>query len=255
MDNNINNNGDNDYDENEDDVSKKKVFWLFRNKRRLITLFAVILILIGAAVVLYPYARAQYFNYLQSKLMDAWTASDKNTNPVIESIPEPATNAIINDDGIFEEDVNAVFDLNYALRLMVGVLEIPSIEIKSPILVGDTKENLDIAVCEVAGSCKLGEVGNYILAGHYSKIRGRHFNRLPEIKIGAQVFISTATERYEYDVYEILHVKAEDTWAVPLNPKEHMATLITCDYSVYPYGRVIVRCLLKSSDNVAGESE
>ena len=50
-------------------------------------------------------------------------------------------------------------------------------------------------------------------------------------------------------VFEILFVRPEDTWAVPINIPERMITLITCDYSQgEPYGRVVVKGLLKTEE-------
>ena len=229
-----------------------------KSKKKWIILLALLLIFIGFLVVIYPYAASMYFEYRQQNLINTWIIDQaglvpKNNqdnqnnlnnpnNP--NASPEYADEESL-DDYIFEEDLNAFFDFNYALSRMTGTLKIPSINLSLPILKGDTKTNLNIGACEVKGSTILGNPGNYILAGHYSRIRGRFFNRLPDIQIGASVFISDGFYSYEYEVAEILHVKAEDTWAVQLNVPETMASLITCDYGVQPYGRIIVKCLLK----------
>jgi sortase A len=236
--------------------------------KKIITLIAVIAIIIGAGISGYPYIAESYFNYRQQDLIYSWTLKNHgigfqnvpqetesremipNTENTAlsqaENIPQTEEEYATLENEIFEEDVNAFFDFNYALQNMNGTIKIPDLDLVSPILIGDTKQNLNIGICEAPDSCKLGEVGNYILAGHYSKIRGRHFNRLPEIQIGASVFISSADRLCEYEVYEVMQVKAEDTWAVQINVQERTATLITCDYSVSePYGRIVVKCKLK----------
>jgi len=224
-----------------------------KNTKKLIFLFALSLIFFGIAIALYPHIISKYFDYRQQNLMNSWLF--KNAGIAHQDIPEipddmeypdipSEADALSND--IFEEDINVFFDFNYALQMMTGILKIPSINLVSPILIGDTKDNLNIGVCEVRQSVKAGEKGNYILAGHYSRIRGRHFNRLPEIQIGASVIVQNDYASYEYIVYEILFVKPEDTWAVPINIPEKIITLITCDYSQgEPYGRVVVKGLLK----------
>ena len=213
---------------------------------------AFLLICAGLIIAVYPYAASIYFNYRQQNLINEWmlgSAEISNREVPDSSDIRAAVFSIedeILDDSLFQEDINAFFDFGHALSVMTGILKIPSLNLSSPILVGDTEQNLNIGICEVRGSSPPGEPGNYILAGHYSRIRGRHFNRLPEIQPGASVFISQFGSSFEYIVDEILFVRPEDTWAVPINIPEYMATLITCDYSQgEPYGRVIVRCLLK----------
>jgi len=222
-----------------------------KRKKRTVIILALCLICIGVVIASYPRAMAKYFEYRQKNLMDSWMF--KNAGTAYQDIPASPpreelfpSEADALDDEIFEEDVNAYFDFDYALRMMTGIIKIPSINLVSPILVGDTKTNLNIGVCEVRQSVRAGETGNYILAGHYSRIYGRYFNRLPEIKPGASVFVQREYGSYEYEITEILHVGAADTWAVPINVPERMITLITCDYSRgEPYGRVVVKGLLK----------
>jgi sortase A len=233
-----------------------------KSKKKWIILLALLLIFIGFIVVFYPYLISKYFEYRQQNLINTWildnagllpknnpdnqNQDDPNSsgNPNANVPPEFADEESL-DEYVLEEDLNAFFDFNYALSKMTGTLKIPSINLSLPILKGDTKTNLNIGACEVKGSTILGTPGNYILAGHYSRVRGRFFNRLPDIQIGASVFISDGFYSYEYEVIEIIHVKAEDTWAVQLNVPERIASLITCDYGVQPYGRIIVKCLLK----------
>jgi len=225
-----------------------------KDKRKTIILIAVFLILFGLAIILYPHAISRYFNYRQQNLINSWMFKSSGiAHQDIPDIPDdveyPAVplEADALDDDIFEEDINAFFDFNYALQMMTGILKIPSLNLTSPILKGDTQQNLNIGVCELRQSVNAGEPGNYILAGHYSRIRGRHFNRLPEIQIGASVLVQTDYDSFEYIVYEILFVRPEDTWAVPINIPDKIITLITCDYSQgEPYGRVIVKGRLKA---------
>jgi sortase A len=238
----------------EEEITTKR-----KSNKKIIMVIAVIVIIVGAGISGYPFIIEKYFNYRQQDLLNSWAlknagigignenSTDTTNVPAQTEEEDIVIEAEALSDEIFEEDVNAFFDFEYALQNMSGTLKIPDLDLVSPILIGDTKQNLNIGICQVPDSGELGKAGNYILAGHYSKIRGRHFNRLPEIQIGTSVFISDAFTSYEYEVYEILQVKAEDTWAVQLNVQETMATLITCDYSVgEPYGRVVVKCRLKT---------
>jgi len=228
--------------------NKKRAKKKFTKKKAIIIL-AIFTIFAGIFISVYPYILTAIFNYRQQSLMNTWILEQAGIGPsrINESLSAATDeNApfLINDN--YEEDINAFFDFSHALRAMVGTLNIPSINLTSPILNPETEQNLNIGVCEVAGSTAApGEIGNYILAGHYSRIRGRHFNRLPEIQIGASIFISNRYGIFEYEVYEILQVRAQDTWAVRLDVQERIATLVTCDYSVQPFGRIVVKCRLR----------
>ena len=233
-------------------------------KKAVILIFAVFFILAGTIIAAYPYIISAIFNYRQQNLINSWrlqnagigyqTAPERlagiaDYDDEADETPDAALSGYINGiNDVYEENIDIFFDITRALRYMSGSLSIPSLNLTLPILKVYTEENLSIGVCEVAGStAEPGGVGNYILAGHYSRIRGRHFNRLPEIQIGASAFINTLYGIFEYEIYEILHVKAEDARAVQLNVQERITTLITCDYSVEPYGRIIVKCRLKNS--------
>ncbi|MCL2098872.1 MAG: sortase [Oscillospiraceae bacterium] len=236
-----------------DEITVKRKKKKKLTKKKLLIILAVLIILTGLIISVYPYILSAIFNYRQQNLVNMWMAENAgigpgNINEGLPAIPEePELTG--GDSDLYEEDIDAFFDFNHALNMMAGILNIPSLSLTSPILRPETEQNLNIGVCEVTGSTAApGGIGNYILSGHYSRIRGRHFNRLPDIEIGASVFISNLNGIYEYEVYEILQVKAEDNWAVRLNVRERIATLITCDYTKgEPYGRWIVMCRFKSS--------
>ena len=64
------------------------------------------------------------------------------------------------------------------------VLEIPSLNIKVPVLEGTDSETLAVAAGHFPGTGKLGQ-GNYCIAGHNSTIYAEIFNDLDQIQIGA----------------------------------------------------------------------
>ena len=66
------------------------------------------------------------------------------------------------------------------------VLEIPSLNIKVPVLEGTDSETLAVAAGHFPGTGKLGQ-GNYCIAGHNSTIYAEIFNDLDQIQIGAEM--------------------------------------------------------------------
>ena len=131
---------------------------------------------------------------------------------------------------------------------MEGILFIETLDIVSPILRGATKRNLDIATCVLTRSPQIGEIGNYILAGHASRIYNRHFNRLHQLKIGDTVVVSNGKNLYSYTVFEIHQVKPKEVWVLEDTPDHYTLTLITCDYTVKPTGRLVIRCAAEAKN-------
>jgi len=132
-------------------------------------------------------------------------------------------------------------DLNYLLNNMVGVLSIERIDYQSVILAPATNRNLDLAVCSVLSSRVMGQEGNFILSGRYSQIYGRHLNRIKEIEIGDIVAVENESDRFEYQVTEAYSIPPSETWVMANNGSRKLITVISCDYSTWPYNRWIVR--------------
>ena len=66
------------------------------------------------------------------------------------------------------------------------VLEIPSLNIKVPVLEGTDSKTLAVAAGHFPETGELGQ-GNYCIAGHNSTIYAEIFNDLDQIQIGAEM--------------------------------------------------------------------
>jgi len=205
---------------------------------RIIT--GTVIIIAGVIIAALPWIKAAYFERLQSRLIAEWYAAVSN-NPNWE--PEFSAVEEYNELGFgdWTEDTNAVFDVDYVFSRMEGILRIEKINFCSAVIRGVTKRNLDIAVCATESSPKMGQTGNYCVAGHYSRIYGRHFNRLREVISGDIITVENGIEIYKYRVYENFSVTPADTWVMGDEEGRKLITLITCDYNMEPMGRIIIK--------------
>ncbi len=109
------------------------------------------------------------------------------------------------------------------------VFEIPSLDIKVPVMDGTDNEILSVAAGHFENTGKVG-FGNYCIAGHNSTIYAEIFNELDNIKIGAEMRLYDNDENkiyYTYEVSEKLIVNPEETWV--LNDfDDDRITVITC---------------------------
>lgn len=115
---------------------------------------------------------------------------------------------------------------------VIGLLEIPKIGLKTPVVEGASQENIEHAVGHLpsSGSIKdLGELNsNFAIAGHRTATFGKFFNRLDEMEVGDELILSARGSVYTYIVSEtriIAPTEVEVTY--PVKDKSLM-TLITC---------------------------
>ena len=228
-----------------------------RKKRALFTAGAA-LIAAGLLFASFPWLKAVYYEYQKNNMLTRWGAYTLLTSPageqIAKGIDKPAapvysgmsfSDKPLGKDGVLEEDANPKMDQNYMLANMTGIITIQSINLRSPILKGDTVHNLDLGIREVTGTVPMGSRGNYVLAGHKSRIYGRHFSRLSEVAIGDVVTVCDGLNTYKYEVTDKLHVSADDTWVMD-DTADSVMTMITCDYTRQPIGRLAVKARLKS---------
>jgi sortase A len=109
-----------------------------------------------------------------------------------------------------------------------GLLTIPSLDFEQVILEGASTDILDQSIGHIKQTGSPGK-GNYALAGHRSFTKGLHFNRLPELKQGAHVIVTTKSHRYTYKMMTSQLVKPTDVSVLNQDVKQATITLITCD--------------------------
>lgn len=96
------------------------------------------------------------------------------------------------------------------------VFEIPSLNIKVPVLEGTDSKALQVSAGHFEGTGTLGH-GNYCIAGHNSTIYAEIFNDLDQIQICDEIYLVDTDEnrtKYTYVVTEYKTVKPSDTWVL-----------------------------------------
>jgi len=201
----------------------------------------ILVILTGLVIASYPWLQAAYSSWLQMRAMNAWLAQPPTMTGAPAPVPDAAVSGGLRQADLEEEDENVPFDGEYVLKNMVGIITINKINLKAPILPGATAYHLNLAVCSVAGAGEMGRAGNYVLAGHKSRVKGRFFSRISELAEGDAIIVENRQSEYTYRVTEFFLVTPEDTWVMDHVTDSKMITLITCDYRTNPTGRLIVR--------------
>lgn len=124
------------------------------------------------------------------------------------------------------------------------LIEIPSIELKAPVVEGDDWESLKQGAGHHVGSANPGESDNCIISAH-NDIYGEIFRDLSDVSLDNEVFIHTANGQvFRYVVTQKRIIEPEEV-SVMYPTSSPVLTLISC----YPYGidshRIVVIAELK----------
>jgi sortase A len=225
---------------------------------------AVLLIIIGLGLMLYPSMNHWYEDYKQQQLLNSWEASDMKIptqepaspewvasqinalfpadygaaeiNPTSAPMAENAPNSVAaalpakrdNADKVQKSLVKQSSAASQQPKV-IGVLQIDLIGLKLPIVEGISAADMHIAPGHIPGTAFPGQIGNMVIAGHHSYSYGRMFNRLEELNVGDHVKMASSGQVYDYTIYNKEIVDPADLSVLNHNTIDKILTLITCD--------------------------
>ena len=123
---------------------------------------------------------------------------------------------------------------------VIGIVEIPSLDIKYPVFEGAGNVQLNEGIGHMTNTAELCGKGNCVLAGHNGSRRGVYFTYLCNIEAGAKVLLTNRKkEKHEYTVKEMKVVNPYDEWVTEQTEAESL-TLFTC--AEHGTKRFVVKC-------------
>ena len=124
----------------------------------------------------------------------------------------------------------------------LGILTIPKLDMKLPVVEGITEELLKTAIGHVPETAVIGDIGNAVIAGHRNYTYGSMFNRLGEIENGDRIeYTSADGESCLFEVFEITEIEPADQIAFIQPTDESIITLYTCTPIREATHRLLVR--------------
>lgn len=163
---------------------------------------------IGVVFIAMSIGLTSYSNIKYNKLMESFNSSSSD----------------LSDLEHLKEDINQEYKIT---EDMIGIIEIPSIDLKYPILEGIGKDVLNNAVGHFESSSLPGKGSNMTLIGHNNFILAEPFKNLHKVIEGDIVKIITTEEKYTYEVSKIYKVDPYDK-SVVKESVDTKLTLITC---------------------------
>ena len=109
-----------------------------------------------------------------------------------------------------------------------GIIEIPKINIKYPIIDHTNEETMKVSITKFWGP-QANEIGNYTVAGHNNK-DGTMFGKTKYLQIGDKIKLTNLkNETIEYEVFKIYSIDPDDVSCVEsVESGTREITLITC---------------------------
>lgn len=206
---------------------------------------AILSILLGVGIFLYPFISNFFAEISQNKVIDVYKATVEDTSK--EEIEAEWEEARIYNENLSGDPVHDPFIVgsgyavpdNYdeVLNLDEAMcyVEIPKLDLKLPVYHGTSEEVLRKGVghLEMTALPIGGKNRRTVLTGHRGLPRAELFTRLDEMEFGDEIYIHVLDETHAYKVTEIETVEPEKLQDLTITPDgEDLVTLVTCT----PYG-------------------
>ena len=191
------------------------------------------LIALGILIVLGTIVGNIYNSYIQNKMYYEYT---KQIESQIIKMDE-AFEEVKSDE---EDGLGSSEELNTSRKEAIGIIRIPKISLRLPIVEGSGTEELKWGAGHITGTPMPGETGNTSLAAHRDYAFGTYFSRLDELSVDDEVIIDYMGKSYKYLVTDSFIVEPSQV-SVLKNTNEPTITLITC----HPRGSGKQRLIVK----------
>lgn len=130
--------------------------------------------------------------------------------------------------------------IDMSKQKVLGIIQIPKIKVKDPMVEGVKKSNLSAGIGHIPGTPLPGEPGNCAMAGHRNYTWKKFFRRLDELAAGDEITILTQNETLKYTVTGKLVVEPDDVSVLEGTNDRSVITLITCTPMYLHTHRLIV---------------
>ena len=135
---------------------------------------------------------------------------------------------------------------------IIGVLEIPTMELTMPVYLGASDEHLALGAA-VLGSTSApigGDNTNCVIAGHRGWRGADYFRHIDRLQVGDTVQLINLWETLTYTVTDIQIIQPHEVEKIKIRPHRDLLTLLTC----HPYAsggrqRFLVICERMEEEN------
>ena len=225
--------------------NEKRAVNRIKKRRKRIIIIGMVFVLLGLILILSALGFRACTSMEQDAYIKQYLAEETqgNTAETLAPSSSPEETALPDTEELLnEKDDDKKSNVKKPITL-IGILEIPKLDLKVAIGEGVDKRTLHSTVGHFAFTAQPGTQGNCCIIGHRSYIFGMYFNRLDELEAGDRMSIQHNGKTYIYEVTGKEVVKPSEVRV--LNPTEDaQLTLITCTPIRIATHRLIVRAKL-----------
>jgi len=223
-------------------------------KRKIINGLVIVLVLIGVALLLYPYISFRLSDSEQSYVVQQY--DDTLEKMTAQQMKEEwkrarAYNSALSTNVLYDPFASGQEDMDKEYLSLLDIdgngvmchIKIPKIRVDLPVFHGTSLNTLEKGVGHLEGSSlPVGGAGTHsVLTGHTGLNSVKMFTDLVELETGDEFYIYTLDQVLAYRIDNIIVVEPEDVASLqPAEGKDYV-TLITCT----PYGVNSHRLLMR----------
>ena len=157
--------------------------------------------------------------------------NEKATKQVLTNINEKFNNDELENKNLDDNNANQIIkeiDEKINGHKVVGIINIPEVNLKYPILETTTEETLNLSITKFWGK-EINEIGNVTLAGH-NNLSGVMFGKIKNLKIGDVIELTDIQNvTLKYEIFKTYVIDPNDISCIlPENESTREVTLITC---------------------------
>jgi len=149
----------------------------------------------------------------------------------------------------FERDVKAELMPSVVRGGLIGMLDVPRLQLSTPVIEGDDTRTLKRAVGHLSDTPMPWDAGNSAFAGH----RDGLFRPLKDVKVGDEIRFRTTRDEFRYRVTKTSIVRPDDLSVLAPQSDPATLTLITC-YPFYYVGSAPKRFVVHAAREQASSS-
>lgn len=228
-------------------------------KKKLGKVIALLCLISGASLVLYPFLSQKIYDRKTGELIGDFEERKEEPmegpelNSKLQELYEKLRqeNERLYQDGQvglkdpFSYEQPGIDLREYGLEEnMIGYLQIDRMGIELPIYLGANDENMSLGAAHLTQTSYPigGNNTNTVIAAHRGYSKAAMFREIEALQIGDPVMIHNFRETLTYRVTETKVVKPDDIQEILIRPDKDMVTLTTCHPYRHNYQRYLVFC-------------
>jgi len=226
------------------------------NKNKPLKLLAILIIIIGILLIIFPYISNYIYNAEITTKEDKFKKqiSSEEKKNLLKELYQKLD--MINKELFENKQENLTDPFSYEQESLdlseygikdnvIGYIEIPKIRITLPILLGANSLNMTKGATHLTETSYPigGENTNSVIAAHRGWSLSKMFRNIDKLAIGDKIYIQNFKEKLTYTVYDIKIVNPNNISELEIQEGKDLITLITC----HPYRVNTQRYIVKAN--------